>query len=274
MLSVRPRHVLALLASVAAVVLFTAGTANASIPFGQTMTGKATYYDDAGYGACGTQINAATENLVAVSYQWWTTANPNNDPLCQNVSVQVTYNGITVTVPVKDKCPSCDSTHIDLSKPVFQRFASTDVGVLNGITWKFVNGSGSGGSGAKTGAITGLASKCVDVAAANPNDGTQIQLYTCNGTNAQQWTFPGDGSIQALGKCLDIASGGTTNGTRVQLYTCNGTGAQQWQYTSGNLVNPQSNKCLDVTGVNSADGTPLQIWDCNGGANQQWTIPA
>ena len=50
MLSVRPRHVLALLASVAAVVLFTAGTANASIPFGQTMTGKATYYDDAGDG--------------------------------------------------------------------------------------------------------------------------------------------------------------------------------------------------------------------------------
>ena len=89
-------------------------------------------------GACGTQINAATEYLVAVSYTWWTTANPNNDPVC-NYDVEVTYNGVTVTVPVRDKCPSCDSTHLDLSKPAFERFAPTGQGVVNGITWKFVN---------------------------------------------------------------------------------------------------------------------------------------
>jgi expansin (peptidoglycan-binding protein) len=125
--------------AVAAVLVLLAGNpANAAIPVGQTFTGKATYYDDAGYGACGTLINAATDNLVAVSYTWWTTANPNNDPVC-NLNVEVSYNGTTVTIPVRDKCPSCDSTHLDLSKPVFQRFANTDQGVINGITWKFVN---------------------------------------------------------------------------------------------------------------------------------------
>jgi beta-glucanase (GH16 family) len=46
-------------------------------------------------------------------------------------------------------------------------------------------GSSSGGT-----RITGLAGKCLDVAAANSADGTPVQLYDCNGTGAQQWTAP------------------------------------------------------------------------------------
>jgi Ricin-type beta-trefoil lectin domain len=134
---------------------------------------------------------------------------------------------------------------------------------------------GSGPAQAATGAITGLAGKCADVAGANSANGTQVQLYTCNGTGAQQWTVGTDGTVRALGKCLDVAGAGTANGTKVQLYDCNGTGAQQWTYTSGHdLVNPQANRCLDVTGNTSADGTPLQIWDCTGAANQKWTAPS
>ncbi len=273
MRSIGPRHALTTLVTVGTLVLLSAGAADASIPFGQVMTGKATYYDDAGYGACGTPINAATESLVAVSYQWWTTANPNNDPLCQNVWVQATYNGITVTVPVKDKCPSCDSTHIDLSKPVFQRFASTDVGVLNGITWKFVN-NGGGGSGV-TGPITGLAGKCIGAAGGNTTNGTAVDLYSCVGSATQQWTLPGDGTIRTAGKCLDVVGADTADGTKVQLYDCNGTVAQQWAYRGGrDLVNPHANKCLDLTGNSSADFTVVQLWTCTGGANQKWTIPS
>src|SRR5689334_10295510 len=115
---------------------------------------------------------------------------------------------------------------------------------------------------AATGAITGFAGKCVDVAAASSANGTQVQLYTCNSTTAQQWTVGTDGSLQALGKCLNVAAAGTANGTRVQIFDCNGSGAQKWQGSNGTLVNPASGKCLDVTGVNSADGTPLQIWTC------------
>ncbi|MEU3370595.1 cysteine/serine endopeptidase inhibitor [Streptomyces sp. NPDC006711] len=119
-------------------VAFGAGTAHASIPIGQAMSGKATYYNDKGYGACGTQIDASSQDLVAVSPAWWTTANPNNDPLCKGISVQVTYHGKTITVPVRDKCLSCERTHIDLSQTAFRNFAALDVGVINGITWKFV----------------------------------------------------------------------------------------------------------------------------------------
>jgi glucosylceramidase len=138
------------------------------------------------------------------------------------------------------------------------------------FTW---SGSQSGGGGGTTGQITGLAGKCIDVAGANSADGTAVQLYDCNGSGAQQWTRPGDGTLRALGKCLDVASGSTADGAVTQLYTCNGSGAQQWTYTSGSdFVNPQANKCLDVTGNNSANGTRLQIWTCSGAANQKWNV--
>ena len=129
-------------------------------------------------------------------------------------------------------------------------------------------GSSSGGT-----QITGLAGKCLDVAAANSADGTPVQLYDCNGTGAQQWIRPGDGTIRALGKCLDVNAGSLADGAKVQLWTCNGTGAQQWTYSAGHdLVNPQANKCLDVTGNNSANATPVQTWTCTGAANQKWTV--
>ncbi|MEK8105017.1 ricin-type beta-trefoil lectin domain protein [Micromonospora sp. M12] len=108
---------------------------------------------------------------------------------------------------------------------------------------------------AATGAITGYGGKCVDVAAASTANNTPVQLFTCNGSTAQQWTVADDGTIRALGKCLDIAAASTANGARAQIYDCNGTGAQQWSSNAGQLVNPTSGKCLDATGPSSADGT-------------------
>ncbi|HYQ69493.1 cysteine/serine endopeptidase inhibitor [Actinophytocola sp.] len=128
---------LAVLSSAVALPLAMTGTAYADIPFNQPVNGNATYYNDSGFGACGTWLNAATEMLVAVPASYWSTPNPNNDPLCTGVSVQVTYNGRTITVPVRDKCPSCDSAHIDLSQPAFARLADPNLGNIR-LTWKFV----------------------------------------------------------------------------------------------------------------------------------------
>ncbi|MDW5325087.1 glycosyl hydrolase family 18 protein [Plantactinospora sp. KLBMP9567] len=138
-----------------------------------------------------------------------------------------------------------------------------------------VMGGGTPPPSGRTGQITGIGGKCVDVAAASTANGTAIQLYACNGSDAQRWTVGTDGTLRALGKCADITAAATTNGAKVQLYDCNGTGAQVWQAQSnGTLRNPASNKCLDATDNSSADGTRLQIWDCFGGANQVWRLPA
>ncbi len=88
---------------------------------------------------------------------------------------------------------------------------------------------------------SGIPGKCVDVRDANSADGTPVQLYTCNGTAAQRWTYvPGEGgTLRALGRCLDVSGGGTANGTKVQLWQCNGTGAQRWiTGPASSLINP------------------------------------
>ncbi|MEV0562935.1 ricin-type beta-trefoil lectin domain protein [Dactylosporangium sp. NPDC050588] len=127
-------------------------------------------------------------------------------------------------------------------------------------------------SAAATGQITGYGGKCVDVAAASSANGTQVQLYTCNGTGAQQWTVGDDGTIRALGKCLDVNAASNANGTKIQIWDCNGTTAQQWSKQSDGTLRSLG-KCLDATGPSSADGTKLQLWDCFASANQQWTLP-
>ncbi len=132
--------------------------------------------------------------------------------------------------------------------------------------------SGGGGSGA-TGPITGYEGLCLDDRSASTANYNPIQVYTCNGTGAQQWTVESNNTLEVLGKCLDVNGAGTANGTLVDLYTCNGTVAQVWQpQSNGELVNPNSGKCLDDTGFGGS-GTQVQIWSCTDGTNQQWTLP-
>jgi hypothetical protein len=133
-------------------------------------------------------------------------------------------------------------------------------------------GGGTTTSGA-TGPITGYEGLCVDDRAASTAEYNPVQVYTCNGTGAQDWTVAAGNTLQVLGMCLDVDGGGTANGTTVDLYSCNGTGAQVWvPQSDGELINPQSGKCLDDTNWGGS-GTQLQIWACGDGTNQQWHLP-
>jgi len=125
-----------------------------------------------------------------------------------------------------------------------------------------------------TGAITGYDGLCLDDRDASTADYNPIQIYTCNGSDAQQWTVESNSTLQVLGKCLDVNGGNTANGTAVDLYGCNGTGAQIWvPQPDGALVNPQSGKCLEDNG-SGGSGTQAIIEDCAGGADQHWSLPS
>jgi chitinase len=134
-------------------------------------------------------------------------------------------------------------------------------------------GSGSGGS-TGTGAVTGYGGLCLDDRGASTANYNPVQVYTCNGTSALQWTVTANGTLRVLGKCLDVDAAGTADGAAVDLYDCNGTGAQVWQPQAGGaLRNPASGKCLDDTNWSTTPGTQVQLWSCTGNANQQWTLP-
>jgi chitodextrinase len=123
------------------------------------------------------------------------------------------------------------------------------------------------------GQITGFEGLCLDDSSASTASFNPVQVFTCNGTNAQQWTIASGNTLQVLGMCLDVDAAGTANGTLVDLFTCNGTGAQVWiPQSNGELVNPNSGKCLDDTGWGGS-GTQVQIWACADTTNQQWTMP-
>ncbi|MER5651142.1 ThuA domain-containing protein [Streptosporangium sp. NPDC002524] len=163
-------------------------------------------------------------------------------------------------------------TFVDVSAPL----AGAPAGATD-LTLVFTGGAGAlfdlddftltggGTTGPAAGRITGAGGRCVDVAGGLTADGTNVQLYTCNGTAAQNWAREG-ATLRAFGKCMDVAGGVATDGTRVQLYTCNGTGAQNWTANGSTLR--ALGKCLD--GANAAQ---LVIRTCDGGAAQNWTLP-
>lgn len=129
----------------------------------------------------------------------------------------------------------------------------------------------------------GNANLVFDVPSASMANGTRIQLYAANGTNAQRFRFRkiGNGTYGIAnvnsGKVLDVYGGSTSNGAVLQQYGSNNTVAQQWtvrDYGSGkiSLISVNANKAIDVPGANYASSVALQLYAPNGTAVQQWVI--
>jgi chitosanase len=123
--------------------------------------------------------------------------------------------------------------------------------------------------------VSAIGSKCLDNYKNVKANNNKIDLYACNGSDAQKWTYKDDGTIVNVnGYCLDVAGAGKKPQTLVQLYKCNGTVAQKWSVkTTGAIINPNSGLCLDVKYSGSANGTQIWMWPCNGTNAQKWTIP-
>jgi YVTN family beta-propeller protein len=123
-----------------------------------------------------------------------------------------------------------------------------------------------------TSAVLGIDTKCLDVANASNLDGTAVEVFGCNGTGAQTWTFGKDGTVRALHKCLD---GADKDG--VLLNTCDGGTGQRWQRDGDRLVSTKSKLCLDVLGKRPTDRAPLVTTACTttastAGGSQIWTV--
>lgn len=125
-----------------------------------------------------------------------------------------------------------------------------------------------------TGVIRGTGSnRCLDVPGVSTTNGTQLEIYDCNGGTNQTWTLTPSKMLTVYGnKCLDVAGASTTPGTKVEIYDCTGDTNQQWNLNSdGTVTSVQSGLCLDVISAGTANGTLVDVWTCNGGSNQKWT---
>jgi hypothetical protein len=155
--------------------------------------------------------------------------------------------------------------------------SGTTVSMTCRTSWSIdtVTGSAGSGSGGGSGAVIGGvgSGRCLDVPNSTTTNGTQLQIWDCNGGSNQSWTLTSTKELQVYGsKCLDVAGAATSAGSKVDIWDCNGGTNQQWTLNSnGTITGVGSGLCLDVTGAGTANGTLIDIWTCTGGSNQHWT---
>ncbi|WP_311931644.1 PHB depolymerase family esterase [Microbispora sp. H11081] len=192
------------------------------------------------YGNTGTQATVEGISISGIGHQL---------PMNGQLAYAISFLGLDGTTPSPSPSPSSGGNPSPSPSP-----------------------SASPTTGGGSGPIKGVASgRCVDVTGASTADGTQVQLWDCNGQTNQTWASTSSGEIRVYGnKCLDAA--GTGNGTKVQIYGCWGGDNQKWRVNSdGSIQGVQSGLCLDATGAGTGNGTKLQLYSCHGGTNQKWT---
>lgn len=136
-----------------------------------------------------------------------------------------------------------------------------------------VTGTDAGTAGAKQ-IVGGQSGRCVDIDNYSTTNGTQAQLWDCNGQANQKWTYTASKQLMIYGnKCLDAYNHGATNGTAAVVWDCNGQTNQQWNVNAdGTITGVQSGMCLDAYNNGTTNGTKLELWACHGGSNQQWAM--
>jgi hypothetical protein len=72
---------------------------------------------------------------------------------------------------------------------------------------------------------------CLDVRGGRPDNRTPLQLFECNGTRAQRFTFTKSFQLQSHvgpGRCVDVPGSNIMGNEPIQSFECNGTLAQLW----------------------------------------------
>lgn len=130
-------------------------------------------------------------------------------------------------------------------------------------------------AGANGTQVVGKASsRCLDVYDNTVTNGTQGEIWDCNGGRNQSWTYTSRKELVVYGtKCLDAYNQGTTNGTKVVIWDCDGQNNQKWNVNGdGTITDVHAGLCLDVNGAATANRSVLVLWSCSGATNQSRSL--
>ena len=121
----------------------------------------------------------------------------------------------------------------------------------------------------------------VDVTGCGTADGTNVELWTSNTSDAQRFMVKSVGNgMYALNstcgnKSLDVAGGGTADGTNIQIWRPNNTIAQYWYFVKSgegySIRAIESQKALNVAGA-ASNGTNIDLSAANGSAGQRFVL--
>jgi hypothetical protein len=133
-------------------------------------------------------------------------------------------------------------------------------------TW----GASGGGAAVARGAGS---SRCLDVPGGSSANGTQLDIWDCNGGSNQSWLYTPAKTLAVYGnRCLDVTGASTAAGAKVGIWDCTGNPNQQWNINgNGTISSAQTGLCLDVAGAGTTNGSLVEVFTCNGGSNQRWS---
>ncbi|MFC8513698.1 RICIN domain-containing protein [Streptomyces sp. NPDC057257] len=193
----------------------------------------------------------------------------NNTSAARTATLKVNGQGTTtVSFPPTGSSQGTISVMVGLAKGSSNTLTFSGAPTLADITVRPL----AGANGSQV--VGSQSSRCLDVYNNTITNGTQAELWDCNGGQNQAWTYTSRKELVVYGnKCLDAYNQGTTNGTKVVIWDCNGQNNQKWNVNSdGTITNVNAGLCLDAYNNGTANGTLLDLWTCNGQTNQKWTL--
>ncbi|MFJ8602615.1 ricin-type beta-trefoil lectin domain protein [Streptomyces shenzhenensis] len=136
-----------------------------------------------------------------------------------------------------------------------------------------ITGQGTGG---KT-PYVGLADKCLDLKSGEPAAAQPVQLYSCNGSSAQNWRFTptpkqsdSDRGVLTAFDDWCVQPTANTAGSALGVQKCDGTAVQELKRNaSGQLTHIASDLCLAVKDAGSADSTAVVLASCDATKSEQ-----
>jgi hypothetical protein len=111
--------------------------------------------------------------------------------------------------------------------------------------------------------VNTAANRCLDVPGFSTTDGTQLDLWDCNGGGNQSFNWESNKTISVYGsKCVTAGSGGSAT-----IAACTGATNQQWTLTAAGTVTSVADpaRCLDAP-----TGGAVVVATCTGAASQSW----
>ncbi|WP_328550850.1 RICIN domain-containing protein [Streptomyces sp. NBC_00366] len=183
----------------------------------------------------------------------------------------LTVNGqrsTAVSFPPTGAGPGTISVQVGLSKGATNSLTFSGAPTLDSITVRPQPGTDG------TQVVGKQSGRCLDIYDHTITNGTQAELWGCNGGQNQAWTSTSRKELVVYGnKCLDAYDSGTSNGTKVVIWDCNGQNNQKWNINSdGTITNVNAGLCLDAYNNGTANGTSMVLWTCGTGDNQRWTL--
>lgn len=113
-----------------------ASDSNSCMGTGAACVGDITHYDG-GLGACGWNVNTATDMQIALPYAFMGEQS-NGNPYCgKSLTIKNPTTGQTVQATVGDKCMGCTGRSIDLTNALFNAIGNGCDGRCSGFQWWF-----------------------------------------------------------------------------------------------------------------------------------------